>query len=82
MCANKLTIPATNIATAFYTATFPSLVHNLPRVLKSEQDVKDGVKTYVFLFFVHLQAQLLSNNSSNSAEEHAELDSYERSKVC
>ncbi|OAA59477.1 Major facilitator superfamily domain, general substrate transporter [Cordyceps fumosorosea ARSEF 2679] len=51
---------AANIATAFYTATFPSLVHNLPKVLKSEQDVRDGVK---------------------SPEEHAELDSYERSKL-
>ncbi|KAJ4158546.1 uncharacterized protein LMH87_009068 [Akanthomyces muscarius] len=51
---------AANIATAFYTATFPSLVHNLPKVLKSEQEVRDG---------------------SKSAEEHAELDSYERSKL-
>ncbi|KAJ6787529.1 hypothetical protein PWT90_02784 [Aphanocladium album] len=51
---------AANIATAFYTATFPSLVHNLPKVLKSEQEVRDGVK---------------------SPEEHAELDSYERSKL-
>ncbi|TQV97545.1 hypothetical protein V2A60_006704 [Cordyceps javanica] len=51
---------AANIATAFYTATFPGLVHNLPKVLKSEQDVRDGVK---------------------SPEEHAELDSYERSKL-
>lgn len=38
---------AANIATAFYTATFPSLVHNLPKILKSEQDVKNGLKTYV-----------------------------------
>ncbi|KAM3498490.1 hypothetical protein MY10362_008194 [Beauveria mimosiformis] len=51
---------AANIATAFYTATFPSLVHNLPKVLESEQQVRDGVK---------------------SPEEHAELDSYERSKL-
>ncbi|KAJ3492436.1 hypothetical protein NLG97_g5396 [Lecanicillium saksenae] len=51
---------AANIATAFYTATFPSLVHNLPKVLKSEQEVRDGVK---------------------SPEDHAELDSYERSKL-
>ncbi|KAM3448277.1 hypothetical protein MY3296_007960 [Beauveria thailandica] len=36
---------AANIATAFYTATFPSLVHNLPKVLESEQQVRDGVKS-------------------------------------
>ncbi|EGX93234.1 autophagy protein (Atg22), putative [Cordyceps militaris CM01] len=51
---------AANIATAFYTATFPSLVHNLPKILESEQQVRDGTK---------------------SPEEHAELDSYERSKL-
>lgn len=36
---------AANIATAFYTATFPSLVHNLPKILKSEQEVRDGTKS-------------------------------------
>lgn len=38
---------AANIATAFYTATFPSLVHNLPKILESEQQVRDGTKSYV-----------------------------------
>lgn len=34
-----------SIATTFYQATFPSIARNLPQVLKSEQDVKMGLKT-------------------------------------
>ncbi|KXL42006.1 MAG: hypothetical protein FE78DRAFT_155351 [Acidomyces sp. 'richmondensis'] len=49
-----------NIVTAFYAATFPGLVRDLPKIIKSEQEVKAGVK---------------------SAEDHAELDAYERSKL-
>lgn len=36
---------ATNLVTAFYTATFPGLVRDLPVLIQSEQDVKEGTKT-------------------------------------
>ncbi|ORY26764.1 putative autophagy protein [Naematelia encephala] len=34
-----------NIAQAFYQATFPSLVRDLPKMIRSEQDVMAGLKT-------------------------------------
>lgn len=39
---------ATNLVTAFYTATFPGLVRDLPKLIQSEQEVKEGTKTSVF----------------------------------
>lgn len=36
---------AANIVTSFYAATFPGLVRDLPQLIKSEQDVKNGEKT-------------------------------------
>lgn len=36
-----------NIVTAFYAATFPGLVRDLPRLIQSEKDVQIGAKTYV-----------------------------------
>ena len=33
---------AMNMVIAFYAATFPGLVQDLPEVIKSEQDVMDG----------------------------------------
>lgn len=38
---------AANVVNAFYAATFPSIVHNLPKVVESEQKVATGEKTYV-----------------------------------
>lgn len=35
---------ATNIVTAFYAATFPGLIYNLPKIVQSEQEVKSGQK--------------------------------------
>lgn len=34
-----------NLSVTFYQATFPSLARNLPEVLKSEQEVLQGIKT-------------------------------------
>jgi hypothetical protein len=42
-------IIATNVVTAFYAATFPSLVHDLPKLIESEQEVQAGTKSSVFL---------------------------------
>ncbi len=40
-----LIIPsATNVVTAFYAATFPGLVRDLPKLIESEKDVKAGTK--------------------------------------
>jgi hypothetical protein len=36
-----------NMVIAFYAATFPGLVQDLPEVIKSEQDVMDGTVEYV-----------------------------------
>lgn len=36
---------ATNVVTAFYAATFPGLVRDLPILMKSEQEVREGTKT-------------------------------------
>jgi hypothetical protein len=40
-----LTLVATNVVTSFYAATFPGLVRDLPELIQSEQDVKNGIKT-------------------------------------
>lgn len=34
-----------NISVSFYQATFPSIARNLPAVLRSEADVRAGLKT-------------------------------------
>ena len=36
---------AQNVFTAYYFATYPGLVRDLPRMIQSEQDVAAGVKT-------------------------------------
>ena len=36
---------AANIVTAFYAATFPGLVRDLPKLIQSEQDVQTGAKS-------------------------------------
>jgi hypothetical protein len=36
-----------NMVIAFYAATFPGLVQDLPEVIKSEQDVMDGTVSQV-----------------------------------
>lgn len=35
---------ATNIVTAFYSAEFPAIVHDLPKMIESEQEVHAGMK--------------------------------------
>ena len=42
-------ITATNVVTAFYAATFPGLVRDLPKLIRSEQDVQAGTKSSVLL---------------------------------
>jgi hypothetical protein len=42
-----LTHKAMNMVIAFYAATFPGLVQDLPEVIKSEQDVMDGSVRWV-----------------------------------
>ena len=42
---------AANIVTSFYTATFPGLVYNLPKMIESEHDVANGSKSYVLKTF-------------------------------
>ncbi|PMD45611.1 autophagy protein, partial [Hyaloscypha variabilis F] len=36
---------AANVVTAFYAATFPSLVRDLPKLLESEKEVQEGTKS-------------------------------------
>lgn len=36
---------AANIVTAFYQATFPGIVRNLPKLVESEKEVQAGTKT-------------------------------------
>ncbi len=81
---------AANVSTAFYDATFPSLVRDLPKLLRSEQEVAEGVKSSVsprpsassrFFVFRLFTARDPDAYKCYSPEEHAELDSYERSKV-
>lgn len=38
-------MPAQNVVAAFYQATFPSLVRDLPKMVKSEEEVAAGLKT-------------------------------------
>jgi hypothetical protein len=40
-------IIAMNMVIAFYAATFPGIVQDLPEVIKSEQEVLDGTREYV-----------------------------------
>lgn len=62
---------AFNIMTAFYQATFPNLVRDMPKLLESEQQVRTGMKSCVRPVF----------KAYPRPEEHEQLDAYERSKL-
>jgi hypothetical protein len=62
-----------NMVIAFYAAAFPEIVQDLPEVIKSEQEVLDGTRSYVY----RINPILIIG----SAELHDDLVSYERSKV-
>jgi len=70
--------PWINVANTFYWAAFPGIVRDLPKMIRSEQEVLNGTRRYV-----------LSHTSTRafplivlSPEVHAELDMLERSKAC
>jgi hypothetical protein len=73
-------IVAANIVSAFYAATFPGLVRDLPRLIQSENDVAAGTKSCVPVLLDSTQAHM-TDLVIYSAEDHAELDMYERAQV-
>lgn len=38
-------VTAANIVTAFYAATFPGLVRDLPQLIRAENEVREGIRT-------------------------------------